>query len=408
MKRFAFLAAIALLICSALYASDETLRVDYIFSGDAKNTEISLAGLSRYDGWAGRRVNTDKLLLKGNGSIRMVDAASGKLLYIHSFSTLFREWQYTEEATKMRKSSENTYQLPMPDAPADVTVELYDDRGNTVATLTHRVDPSDILIRKLPVTWYETKKIVKSGKPEDCIDIAILAEGYTADEINKFYKDAKRAAKALFAYEPFKTYKKRFNIIAVASISADSGPSEPGKGIWHDTAVGSHFDTFYTERYLTAPKSFKINDCLAGLPYEHIMILVNTNRYGGGGVYNAFHISAAHHASFKEVLVHEFGHSFAGLGDEYYYDDQFENCYYPDVEPWEPNLTTKADSTCKWQDMIDAGVTGVGMYEGGGYMSKGVWRPAEDCRMKTNSCPDFCPVCKRAIEAMIKYYTEEQ
>ncbi|MBP5521285.1 MAG: peptidase M64, partial [Bacteroidales bacterium] len=126
--------------------------------------------------------------------------------------------------------------------------------------------------------------------------------------------------------------------------------------------------------------------------------------YGGGGIYNSYTLTTAHHASFRPVVVHEFGHSFAGLADEYYYDDQYSNYYFPDCEPWEPNITTMNDFSSKWKDML--GEKGVSVIEGGGDMSKGVWRAGPDCRMKTTTASGFCPVCRRAIERMIKFYTE--
>ena len=144
---------------------------------------------------------------------------------------------------------------------------------------------------------------------------------------------------------------------------------------------------------------------LAGIPYEHIIILANTDNYGGGGIFNSYVLTAAHHRLALPVVVHEFGHSFGGLADEYYYDDQYEESYHPDAEPWEPNITTRVDFDSKWKDMM--GKDGVGLFEGGGYQSKGVWRPCEDCRMKTNENPDFCPVCEKALRDIIHFYTEE-
>lgn len=143
---------------------------------------------------------------------------------------------------------------------------------------------------------------------------------------------------------------------------------------------------------------------LAGIPYEHIIILANTDNYGGGGIYNSYTLTTAHHPLFNQVVVHEFGHSFAGLADEYYYDDQYSDYYHSDCEPWEQNITTMYDFASKWQDMM--GQDGVGLYEGAGYKSKGVWRGAPDCRMKTNKAPGFCPVCQRAIERIIRFYTD--
>lgn len=385
-----------------LSAQDQTLRVDYMFSGTDKSVEISLDELSRYDGWAGRRTNLTEVPVRGNGQICMTDVQTGDTLYRMSFSTLFQEWQTTGEATKVRKSFENVFLLPMPTTKAKVNVHLYDFFGNIVASLNHIVDPSDILIRQLKPIAPEHRYLLKSGTPQEKIDVAIVAEGYTAEEMDMFYADAQTAMEAILKHEPFGQYRDRFNFVAVGLESHDSGVSVPGEGDWKDTALKAHFNTFYMDRYLTTLRLKNMHDKLCGVPYEHIVILANTDTYGGGGIYNSYTLTTAHHPAFKPVVVHEFGHSFAGLADEYYYDDQYVEYYYPGTEPWEQNITTLADFESKWKDMLDAGE--VELLEGAGYQSKGVYRPAKDCRMHTNRPDSFCPVCQRAIARIIEFY----
>lgn len=383
---------------------DKTLRIDYIFTGSDKDCDIAVAELLSAHGWYGRRTNLKEVPLRGNGQLTMTDKATGDTLYRMSFCTLFQEWQATEEATRVRKSFENVFLVPMPAAPAEITVQLYDFHENVAAKLTHPVDPKDILIR--PVGGKpQTRMLLDCGDSKDKIDIAILAEGYTEGEMDIFFKDAESTVENLLRHEPFKSMKDRFNIVAVASPSEDSGVSVPREGLWKKTAVDSHFDTFYSDRYLTTLHLFKMHDALAGIPYEHIIILANTDTYGGGGIYNSYTLTTAHHKLFGPVVVHEFGHSFGGLADEYAYDDQYVEYYHPDIEPWEQNITTKANFESKWKDLYDQGV--VGLVEGGGYQTKGVWRPCEDCRMRTNTAEAFCPVCQRAIERIIRFYTEE-
>ena len=402
-----------------------TLRLDYIFSGTDRSQEISLDEMSCFDGWAGRTVNLDKVPVRGNGQISMTDTSTGHILYRQSFSTLFQEWQTTEEATRLRKSFENVFLLPMPASRAVVKVELYDFRGGVSASLSHVVDPADVLIRRLSPSSAPHEYILRSGAPEDCIDVAIVAEGYTADETETFYDDARKAVDAIMAHRPFGDYRDRFNFVAVALPSNESGVSVPGEGDWKDTALKAHFNTFYMDRYLTTLRLKNLHDRLTGIPYEHIIILANTDTYGGGGIYNSYTLTTAHHKAFEPVVVHEFGHSFAGLADEYYYDDQFVEYYYPDCEPWEQNITTLYDFSSKWEDMLprtvsvpssapeipiwdetDNGINSlIGVYEGAGYQSKGVYRPYPDCRMKTNSPKAFCPVCQRAIARIIDFYT---
>ncbi len=411
-------------------AQDKTLRVDYIFSGTDKTQEISIDEMSSFDGWAGRRVNLDKVPVAGNGQICMKNASTGEILYRQSFSTLFQEWQTTEEATRVRKSFENVFLLPMPSVKAILTVELYGFKGGVSASMTHEVDPSDILIRKIDPQPAPHRYVLKSGTAEDCIDVAIVAEGYTAEEAELFYKDAEAAVEAILSHAPFDAYKDRFNFVAIALPSEDSGVSVPGEGVWKKTALGSHFDTFYMDRYLTTLRLRQMHDRLCGIPYEHIVILANTDTYGGGGIYNSYTLTTAHHPSFRPVVVHEFGHSFGALADEYYYDDQFVEYYYPDCEPWEQNITTLFDFESKWDDMLPKRVSiptspvegniwqsfhegtdpasVIGVYEGAGYQSKGVYRPFPDCRMKTNAAEGFCPVCQRAIARIIEFQTVQQ
>ena len=429
MKKF-FSTIILLSAALIMSAQDKTFRVDYIFSGTDKTQEISLDEMSSFDGWAGRRVNLDKVPVAGNGQICMKNASTGEILYRQSFSTLFQEWQTTEEATRVRKSFENVFLLPMPSVKAIVTVELYGFKGGVSASMTHEVDPSDILIRKIDPQPAPHRYVHKSGTSEDCIDVAIVAEGYTAEEAELFYKDAEAAVDAILAHAPFDAYKDRFNFVAIALPSEDSGVSVPGEGVWKKTALGSHFDTFYMDRYLTTLRLRQMHDRLCGIPYEHIVILANTDTYGGGGIYNSYTLTTAHHPSFRPVVVHEFGHSFGALADEYYYDDQFVEYYYPDCEPWEQNITTLFDFESKWDDMLPKRVSiptppvegniwktfhegtdpasVIGVYEGAGYQSKGVYRPFPDCRMKTNAAEGFCPVCQRAIARIIEFQTVQQ
>ena len=351
-----FLTAVLLLAgCAVLEAQNRTLRLDYIFTGTSKASEICLDEMSCFEGWAGRRHNMDSVALRGNGQIRLTDQATGKVLYRQSFSTLFQEWQATEEATRVRKSFENVFLVPMPEEKAVVEVEIYDFYGNVSASSRHVVDPSDILIRQVKRNPAPHQYLMKNGGPEECIDVVIVAEGYTEAEVEQFYLDARTAMEAILGHKPFDRYKGSFNFVAVALPSQDSGVSVPGSGEWKNTALKAHFNTFYMDRYLTTLRLKNLHDSLSGIPYEHIVILANTDTYGGGGIYNSYTLTTAGHPAFKPVVVHEFGHSFAGLADEYFYDDMFVEYYYPETEPWEQNITTMKDFDAKWKDMLDAG-----------------------------------------------------
>lgn len=399
--------------------ADKTLRVDYIFNGNASGQAICLDGLSALPTWAGRKHHLAELPLQGNGQIIMRNAASGKTIYTTSFSSLFQEWLETDEARNVTKGFENTFLLPYPLQPVEIEITLLDPRRNVRASMKHIVHPNDVLIEQKGNSHITPHKyLLHNDSPEKCIDVAILAEGYTLQEIQTFYEDADIACKSIFDHEPFKSMKKRFNVVAVASPSTDSGVSVPRLNEWKHTAFGSHFSTFYSDRYLTTSRVKAIHDALAGIPYEHIIILANTEEYGGGGIYNSYTLTTAHHPMFRPVVVHEFGHSFGGLADEYFYDNDVMTDTYPlDTEPWEQNISTQVDFAAKWKDMLSENTPvptpaevsenyPTGVYEGGGYSAKGIFRPAENCRMRTNEYPAFCPVCQRALRRIIEFYTE--
>ena len=455
MKRILFTLSIAILAMTAMAQQfddvfeSRTLRLDYIFAGNHDAQQIYLEQMYVTPQWAGRKSRLADVPLKGNGQIQVKDHATGQVLFVHTFSTLFQEWLATEEATKVSKAFATSYNVPMPKQPVDVTVSLTDFHGKVVTSLTHTVDPADILIRQIgdngiPYHYIWKGKTVETqnvaspdqpgkrdytptegpldGEPDitECIDLAIVAEGYTRAQMGKFYTDCQRVVDALFAHEPFTSMKDRFNVVAVAAESLTSGPSVPHLGRWSATPVGTHYDTFYSDRYLMTQDIHRLYDVLSGVPFEHIIVLVNSDTYGGGGIYNQVMVTTSDHPTFSQVLVHEFGHAYAGLA--------------ADTEPWEPNLTTLVDFQSKWADMVpkgvaiptppdpkvpnyrkittvkeqrllDAATQRVGVFEGGGYQSKGVYRPAQECRMKINEVQNFCPVCSRAIQRITDFYT---
>ena len=411
MKRF-LLAIVCVMVSVSIYAqdfdkwfSDKTLRIDYIFSGNDHEQHIAVDELCQEPRWYGKRQRLAEVPVEGNGQITVRDYKTGRVIYRNSFSTLFQEWQSYPEAKTATKSFENVFLVPMPKDTADITVDLRDNRRQVTSSLTHTVVPSDILIRHIGekgVTPYVT--LQQADDTTRCIHIAYVAEGYTKAEMPLFLEDARKAMGFLFSYEPFKSMKGRFNIVAVESPSVDSGTSIPGKGIWKNTALHSNFDTFYSDRYLTTLHLKDLHNWLAGTPYEHIIVLVNTDKYGGGGILNSYNLSMTHHDCFRPVVVHEFGHSFAGLADEYAYDTEEVPMYPHDVEPWEKNITTKVNFHGKWENLIGKDPK-AGFYEGAGYSPKGVYRAYPDCRMRTNEYPEFCPACKQAIQSVIDFYT---
>ena len=427
MRKFIVL-VVALIATSMAFAQDfdakfedATLRLDYTFMGNATEQHIAIAELSSSPNWYGRRINLDNVPLMGNGDLTLYDSVTNEVIYKTSFSSLFQEWITTPEALTVTKSFEFTLLVPMPKSNATAQLVLRDNTGKE-SSHTFSINPGDVLIRdnsKIEPLPY--KYVHKGGDSKECIDVVILAEGYTAKEMKLFMKDAEITAKEILSYEPFKSHSDKFNFIAVMSPSADSNVSVPQEEAWRTTAVGSNFMTFYMARYLTSGKVYSMYDLATNIPCEHFVILANTDTYGGGGIYNSYTLTTAHHKDFRPVVVHEFGHSFAGLGDEYFYDnaDDNDNMHSLKHEPWEPNITTMVDFDSKWADMIEEGIEiptavtpertanyVVGAYEGGGYLSKGIFRPTDVCRMRNNTAERFCPVCERAIERVILHQAE--
>ena len=426
MRRFICF-AVAMLASVALYAQefdanfvDKTLRIDYTLLGNASEQHVALRDMSSTDNWWGRRVNLDNVPLKGNGDLTLYDADTHEVIYMTSFSSLFQEWITTPEAKTITKSFEFTLLVPMPQRAVLAEMVIRDNTGNQ-SKLAHIIDPNDVLIRNrnnqqaAPHVYTH-----QGGDSKECIDVVILAEGYRIDELDTFYEDAMITTSEILSYEPFKSHKDKFNFIAVYSASADTNVSVPQDEAWRDTAVGSNFMTFYMERYLTSGEVYAMYDLATNIPCEHFIILANTATYGGGGIYNSYTLTTAHHPSFRPVVVHEFGHSFGGLGDEYFYDsgDNNDEMHSLAHEPWEPNITTLVDFDSKWADMVAEGIEiptavteersknyVVGVYEGGGYRSKGIFRPVDVCRMRNNTADRFCPVCERALERVILHQT---
>lgn len=398
---------------------EKALRVDYTFSGNNSNQQISLNELVELPLWVGRHNNLSTLLRDGNGQIIVTDAETKECIYQDSFSSLFQEWLTTDEASKISKSFENTFLIPFPKKEIDIEVKLREKNGEYKTYIKHHLDPNDILIKKTGDKNNNKYSIIHEGDTsKQNIHVVFLAEGYTMAEMPKFRQDAQKACNAILAHQSFNKYSDRFTFRAVESVSEDSGVSIPRENKWENTVFSSHFDTFYSDRYLTTTHVKDIHDAIAGIPYAHIIILANTDTYGGGGIYNAYTLTTTGHTDFEPVVVHEFGHSFAGLADEYFYNnDIFDDTYPHNIEPWEPNITTLTDFSSKWKSLLKANTPiptlekdsikySIGVYEGAGYSAKGIYKSATDCRMRTNTCIDFCPACSDAIERLIKFYTE--
>lgn len=401
----------------------ETCRVDFHLSGDANHTDASVLKISREPFWGGRQTADGQFMNRGDYRFVVTDSLSGQVLYADGFNALFREWQTTPEASQLSKAFEQTILFPFPKQTVQVRIESRKslDEWTTLSELYIR--PTDKLIVRNQSPKVPVKTLQKINDPSKAVDIAILAEGYSARERNRFYADARQLMKHLLEHEPFRKHASLLNFYAVAVPSEESGISEPHNDQWKNTALGSHFHTFYSKRYLMTGSVFRVMDYASVVPADVVYILANTTNYGGGGIYNYYALTAARGRDAASVAVHEFGHSFAGLADEYFYEngDVLDQTYYTAVEPWEPNITTLQQFDRKWSNLLPAdthvptpfpadttlhrSTQLTGVFEGAGYKSKGVFRPTPDCRMKTNRAPGFCPVCAKAVEERIVFLT---
>ena len=392
------------------------MRIDLVFAGTSDQGIYAYAGIKREPYYSGSRSTLLDPFNYGDHMLVVRDHVSGTELYSHTYCTLFREWQTTSEAESLKRSFPHVVRFPWPKAPVDVEIHDRQDNGRFVLNWSETIDPQTMFADPTLAAIFESVDLEINGPPDQKVDLLFLAEGYTSEEMGKFMNDVNRSVGFIFAEEPFKSNREAFNIRAVKSNSPDSGTDIPGQGIWKNTVMNSNFYTFGIERYMTTLDYRAVCDVAANAHYDQIYILVNTEKYGGGGMYNMYAISAADNEESQAVVVHEFGHSFAGLADEYYNSKVAYNDFFNlQEEPWNPNLTTLVEFDRKWVNLIPDGipvptpaedqyVKTVGVYEGGGYVAKGVYRPMMDCLMHSNEA-SFCPVCQRSILQMINRYT---
>jgi hypothetical protein len=400
------------------FFTNEVLRYDYLLSGNHTSARVVPCEIKKEKIWGGSHNSLIDRLNYGNYRFQVYDNKSGELIFSKGFSPIFQEWQSTAEAKVMVKAFYQVIRFPFPKNIVRLKIEKRNYNGQFSEIYSTKIDPDNYFIINENSPDIPVEKILYSGEPSHKIDIAILAEGYTGNEMDKFLKDVRRLTDSLFAVAPFSQMKEYFNVYALKTPSVESGTDIPGEHIYRNTLYNSTFYTFDISRYLTTSDMKTIHNMAAVVPYDQIIVLVNSPRYGGGGFYNYVTVCTANHKLSPNVFVHEFGHGFGGLADEYYTSEvAYEDYYNLKVEPWEPNLTTMVDFSSKWKDMIDASTpvptprngkyaSTVGVFEGGGYISKGIYSPMEDCRMKSNGTSAFCPVCQRAIKEAITENTK--
>ena len=401
------------------YFTNKSLRIDFALSGNKDFQAAALERLREEPIWGGPVNNLIDPFGYGGYFVNVYDKASGELIYSRGFNTLFEEWRSTEEAKKETQSWTNSVSVPYPIAPVVIEISARDKKDMRFHPLMRQdIDPKSIFIDRGKLKENKVFKIQEKGHPTQKVDLVFLAEGYTTEELGKFEADVRRFTEALFKTAPFDQCKDAFNVWAVGTESEDSGTDISGNGIFKNTALNSGYFTFGVDRYLTTADMKSIRDAVWNLPCDAIFILVNTEKYGGGGMYNFYAMGTADNQHTLNIFVHEFGHSFSGLADEYFNTEVgYQDFYNLKMEPWEPNITTLVNFDLKWKDLLPANTPvptpldnthkdNIGVFEGGGYLAKGIYRPMDHCMMRDYA--PFCPACSKAILRMVDYFTDKQ
>lgn len=400
------------------YFLDKTLRFDYYHTGNKDNDFYSFDEMIEEPYWGGSKVNLIDTFDFGVFKFFVYDSRTNKLIYSRGYATLFHEWQTTDEALITTKSFSETVVFPYPKDKVRLEFFSRDVKNKLVKKFEYEVDPANYFIKKERRLEYPDFMVFNSGDPALKVDIVIIPEGYTSEQMDLFKEDCKKFGTYLFNSSPFKENKNAFNIWGVEAPSIESGTDVPAENIWKKTILNTAFYTFNLDRYCMTSDNKSVRDVAANAPYDQIYILVNSSRYGGGSIYNHYSV-CVNKSPFEEyVFIHEFGHGFGFLADEYYDSNVAYNDFYKlDVEPLERNLTTLVDFDSKWKSMVKEHVPLptpntkkhkdiVGVFEGGGYVSKKIYRPELDCTMKSLSVNNFCEVCKLTLQDMINFYTK--
>lgn len=400
------------------YFEKKSLRIDFALSGNLQHQSAAIQQLREEPVWGGPQKNLIDQFNYGGYYINVYDKATNKLIYSRGFNTLFEEWRSTEQAKTETQSWTNSASIPYPKAPVYIEITAREKSDMQFhPLLKQEVDPKSIFIDRGKLKENKIYSVQNNGSSTEKVDLVFIAEGYTAAEQEKFIADAKRFTDALFNTPPFDTRRNDFNVWAVELVSEESGTDISGKGIFKNTALNSGYYTFGVDRYLTTPDMKSIRDAVWNVPCDAVFLLINAETYGGGGMYNFYACGTADHPKTPVVFTHEFGHSFAGLADEYFSSEvAYQDFYNLKYEPWEPNITTLVNFDSKWKDLLPAKTPiptplndeykeGIGVFEGGGYLAKGIYRPKDHCMMRDYA--PFCPACSRAILRMIDFLTDK-
>ena len=444
----------------------DTMRVDYFHTGGPKSGEaFSLDRVVNDGHWAGSRAQLVDDTNLGVYHFEVRDKQSGTIIYSRGFSSIYGEWETTDEPKQVHRTFHESLRFPWPKQPVIVTVRKRQKDNRFGSVWTTEIDPNSRFVNRARATVPAGKvwTVFENGPAAQKVDLLVISEGYTAAQMSKFHGDVKRLLEALFAEEPFKSRRADFNVRALDLPSPQSGINRPNAGSFKRTPLSAEFNIFDSERYVLTFDNRALRDAASAAPYEFIEILANEQTYGGGGIFND-HATATVDSAFSDyVFVHEFGHHFAALADEYYTSDVAYATGVTDrPEPWEPNATALKDpATLKWRDLVTPGTPlptpwdkeafekysagiqarrreirkrnapeaemdalfreqqsfeekflqamkygqAVGAFEGASYEAKGLYRPQADCIMFSRNPVGFCKVCRRGISRIIDLYS---
>jgi hypothetical protein len=457
--RLPLLLAATAAIALAQPAGPRTMRLDCFHSGTAAEERFALNRVVLEGAWPGpldRWIDETNL---GKYYFQVIDRTTNRLLYSRGFASVYGEWETTGEAASERRGFHESVRFPAPASPVQVVIKKRGPHNEFREVWSVVIDPADPAIDRGAPPKFPVWAVIENGPPRDKVDLLLLGDGYTAAEMEKWHRDARRLADILFATSPFKEHRRDFNVWAIDTPAAESGVSRPSDAIYRRSPLGATFDAFGSERYVLTFDNARLREIASAAPYEFIEIVVNDRKYGGGGIFNAFATVSADNAFTPYVFVHEFGHHFAGLADEYYTSDVAYGSLGERPEPWEPNATADPRAA-KWADLLTKGIElpslwpkqqfeqaeqeiqkrrreiraahrpesemealfreererdtkllssgpnagKVGAFEGAMYEARGYYRPQQDCIMFTRDEVGFCAVCRRAIERIIAMY----
>ncbi|MCQ2283707.1 MAG: IgA Peptidase M64 [Bacteroidales bacterium] len=402
------------------YFVNKTLRIDYLHIGNFTEENLEIDHFTAGGHWNGTRNSLIEPNHYGDIMLEVFDSISNKLIFSRSYSCLFTEYRTTERGMTEVDSMEECVNMPFPKNTVRLKFTSYDRKRKPTTLSISYFNPQTTETFAM-VKNLKTMNLYIGNKPSKAIDILFIPDGYAESDAKLMKKDMKRFASYVMNCSPYKEMKHKVNIRAIKGYSEDSGITQPQNNIYKNTLVNCTYNALELDRYLMCPGVWNLHEVADNAPYDVIVIICNSEKYGGGGIYN-FYCTVYNHGEYPDyVIVHEMGHLIGGLADEYYTSEVSVQDFYPaGIEPVEPNVTTLVDFDSKWKTMLDEGTDiptkpvskddpnfdKLGVYEGGGYVAKGVYRPSLHCTMHQIRYNDFCPVCEKALKEVLDYYAK--